>query len=283
MVSIERINEYVDLPSEESESMESRDTDVEWPQHGALTFKSVSLQYTPKGCSALRDISFNIRPREKIGVVGRTGAGKSSIIQALFRLARIDGSISIDGIDIATVTLKRLRSSIAIIPQEAVLFNGTMRSNLDPFAEHADEQLWMALEQVELRSTVAAMDGGLDCVMTGDSAGFSMGQRQLVCLARAILRKNRILILDEATANVDAQTDRLIQRSIRENFRSCTVLTIAHRLQTIEDSDRVLVMDAGRVVEFDRPTVLRRTRGGYFSRMCSESYLSGIGDQISRA
>lgn len=271
MTSIERIYEYVNLPVEQSKSIEPSNTDTDWPQFGAISFKSVSLQYTPKGSSALRDVSFTIEPREKIGIVGRTGAGKSSIIQALFRLARTDGSITIDGVDTATVTLHRLRSSIAIIPQEAVLFSGTIRSNLDPFGEHADEQLWTALEQVELRSTVAAMAGKLDCVISGDSAGFSMGQRQLMCLARAILRKNRILILDEATANVDAQTDRQIQRTIREQFGGCTVMTIAHRLQTIEDSDRVLVMDAGRVVEFDQPSVLKLTSGGYFARMYSKS------------
>lgn len=273
MTSIERVCEYAALPAEETKSADiSRVSKEEetWPSRGAIDFHSVSLCYSPTGGSVLRDISFRIEPREKIGICGRTGAGKSSIIQALFRLATIEGSILIDGHDTRSMPLRRLRAGIAIIPQQTALFSGTVRTNLDPFAEHADERLWRALEQVELRSAVAAMADGLQTPVSADSSAFSQGQRQLMCLARAILRRNRIVILDEATASVDAETDRLVQRTIRKHFVDCTVLTIAHRLQTIEDSDRVLVMDAGRVVEFDRPAMLRQREGGWFARMCAE-------------
>jgi len=204
----------------------------------------------------LKDITCSIKANEKIGIVGRTGAGKSSLITALFRLTEPEGRVLIDGIDSKSIGLHELRSKISIIPQDPVLFSGTMRKNLDPFSEYQEETLWAVLEAVNLKESVSELTGGLDSVMTEGGTNLSVGQRQLVCLARAILKRNRILVLDEATANVDQKTDSLIQLTIREKFKDCTVLTIAHRLNTIMDSDRIMVLDAGYLKEFDEPAIL---------------------------
>ncbi|XP_063983102.1 ATP-binding cassette sub-family C member 4-like [Diachasmimorpha longicaudata] len=237
---------------------------VNWPTEGSIVFKHVFMRYSDDTPAVLNDVDFVIAPREKIGIVGRTGAGKSSMISALFRLTKVEGVIEIDGIDTATVTLEDLRRHIAIIPQEPVLFSGTLRKNLDPFNEFSDHALWTALEQVELKETVVKEANGLDSKVVDKGGNFSVGQRQLVCLARAILRNNKILVLDEATANVDPHTDMLIQKTIRSKFMACTVLTIAHRLNTIMDSDKIIVMDNGRIVEFDHPYVLLKNRHGKF-------------------
>ena len=205
-----------------------------------------------------------------MGVVGRTGAGKSSIIQSLFRLAENEGQIFIDGIDIGVIGLHDLRKKISIIPQEPVLFSGSLRFNLDPFEERNDAELWRALDQVELFTIVSAMSGGIDGKVIDGGSNFSVGQRQLLCLARAILRNNKILILDEATANVDSETDNLIQQTIRRQFVDCTVITIAHRLNTVMDSDKVLVVDAGEVVEYDHPFELIKA-GGFFKQLLDQT------------
>ncbi|ETN58308.1 multidrug resistance protein 2 [Anopheles darlingi] len=271
MTSVERVVEYAEIPPEPPlESLAKHKPPSDWPRHGAIRFEQFSLRYSPQGDPVLRDMNLSIRPGEKIGIVGRTGAGKSSIIQALFRLAVNEGIIHVDGLDIGALGLHDLRKRISIIPQDPILFSGTVRENLDPFRQHADADLWKALEQVELRDTVRSMEGTLDGKMADGGANFSMGQRQLVCLARAILRNNRILILDEATANVDPETDKLIQRTIRQQFGDCTVLTIAHRLHTVMDSDRVLVMDAGRVAEFSHPHELLQ-RDGVLKRLVEQT------------
>ncbi|XP_050518318.1 probable multidrug resistance-associated protein lethal(2)03659 isoform X1 [Diabrotica virgifera virgifera] len=262
MTSVERVQEYADLKHEDDNY--TVEIDETWPEKGKIEFKNLSLQYSPNDPPVLKNLSFVIKPSEKVGIVGRTGAGKSSLIQAVFRLTHIDGSILIDDIDTKSVALKKLRSKISIIPQEPVLFSGTLRNNLDPFDEYSDEILWNALEQVELKSAVDDLPAGLDSKMAEGGSNFSVGQRQLVCLARAVIRSNKILVLDEATANVDPYTDSLIQKAIRKNFDKCTVLTIAHRINTIMDSDKVLVMDAGRVVEFDHPHTLLQNQNGVF-------------------
>lgn len=208
------------------------------------------------------------------GIVGRTGAGKSSVIQAIFRLANNEGTIKIDGVDISSVPLNILRQNISTIPQDAVLFSGSMRDNLDPFQTKSDDELWNALDQVELRHMVSNLPNGLDFQILENGGNFSMGQRQLVCLARAILQNNKILILDEATANVDASTDKFIQKTIRDKFAHCTVLTIAHRLKTVIDTDRVLIMDAGEGVEFDHSHNLLQNANSIFTKLVEETGFS---------
>ncbi|CAH1105143.1 unnamed protein product [Psylliodes chrysocephalus] len=269
MTSVERVQEYADLKQEEDNT--TYEPPADWPSNGEVEFSDMSLHYSPDDPPVLKNLSFTIKPNEKIGIVGRTGAGKSSLIQALFRLTYIDGKILLDGVDTKTVSLKKLRSKISIIPQEPVLFSGALRKNLDPFDEYKDEDLWNALDEVELKNAVNELPAGLDSKIAEGGSNFSVGQRQLVCLARAIVRNNKILVLDEATANIDPHTDGLIQTTIRKKFANCTVLTIAHRLHTIMDSDKVLVMDAGRSVEFDHPHTLLQDKQGIFYSLVQQT------------
>ncbi|XP_013167071.1 PREDICTED: probable multidrug resistance-associated protein lethal(2)03659 [Papilio xuthus] len=271
MTSVERVLEYTKLPQEAAlRSDPEKAPPADWPPEGAITFDNLSLKYTPDGNYVLHKLQFNVQPQEKIGIVGRTGAGKSSIIQALFRLAYLDGTIIIDGVDISTIGLHDLREKISIIPQEPVLFSGTMRKNLDPFDEFSDETLLKALNNVELLKAEEGVEA-LYKEVSESGCNFSVGERQLVCLARAIVRDERVLLLDEATANVDAQTDALIQTAIRLHFQRCTVLTIAHRLNTVIDSDKILVLDAGRLMEYEHPHVLLQNKKGYFRKMVAET------------
>ncbi|XP_069678149.1 ATP-binding cassette sub-family C member 4-like isoform X2 [Periplaneta americana] len=264
MTSVARIVEYTQLEEEPMyESPPDNKPPDGWPGKGEIEFVNTSLKYTETGKSVLADINLCIRPMEKVGIVGRTGAGKSSLISTLFRLALVEGSVKIDGLDTKYIGLHDLRCKISIIPQDPVLFSGTIRKNLDPFEKFSDNELWQVLEEVELKKAICS----LDMEVADSGSNFSVGQRQLMCLARAILRKNKILILDEATANVDPHTDSLIQKKVREKFANCTVLTIAHRLNTIVDSSKVLVIDAGKVMEFDHPHLLLQNRNGHFSKM----------------
>lgn len=213
-----------------------------------------------------------INPSEKIGVVGRTGAGKSSLTLALFRIIEASsGKILIDGTDISTLTLHDLRSRLTIIPQDPVLFEGTVRDNLDPFGKCSDVMLWQVLAKASLKVHIANLANGLESRILQNGENLSVGQRQLFCLARALLRKSRILVLDEATAAIDVETDALIQTTIRAEMKDCTVLTIAHRINTVLDNDRILVMDSGRAVEFDTPANLLANRSSRFYSLCKEA------------
>nr|XP_023011971.1 multidrug resistance-associated protein 4-like [Leptinotarsa decemlineata]XP_023011972.1 multidrug resistance-associated protein 4-like [Leptinotarsa decemlineata] len=268
MISVERVLQYTKLDKEGPfESLPTKKPPRDWPNRGAITFKSTYLRYAPELPVVLKNLNTEIKPCEKIGIVGRTGAGKSTLISSLFRLAPIEGTIAIDGLDTGEIGLNDLRLNISIIPQEPILFSASVRYNLDPFEKQTDETLWKALENVELKGVVS----DLNQQVSEGGSNFSAGQRQLICLARAIVRNNKILVMDEATANVDPGTDALIQKTIRERFKDCTVLTIAHRLNTIMDSDRVMVMDAGQAVEFAHPHDLLRNPEGYFSRMVKET------------
>lgn len=269
MTSVERVVEYMEITPEPDES--NKKPPQFWPESGMLEFLNVSLRYDVNEPYVLKNLNFAVHHRDKVGIVGRTGAGKSSLIYTLFRLADIEGNILIDKVNTKSISLNALRSKISIIPQEPVLFSGTLRSNLDPFDEFKDEELWRVLEQVELKNAVDDLPAGLNSTMSEGGSNFSVGQRQLLCLARAIMRNNRILIMDEATANVDPHTDALIQRTIRKKFKKCTVLTIAHRLNTIMDSDKVLVMDSGRIVEFGTPYELLENENGVFTGLVNQT------------
>ncbi|XP_044072656.1 ATP-binding cassette sub-family C member 4-like isoform X5 [Siniperca chuatsi] len=270
MTSVERVVEYAELESEapwETDKQPPHD----WPKTGSITFDRVNFSYSASERLVLKNLTAVFTSREKVGIVGRTGAGKSSLISALFRLAEPEGRIMIDGFLTSEIGLHTLRQKMSIIPQDPVLFTGSMRKNLDPFRQHTDEDLWNALQEVQMKAVVEDLPNKLETVLTESGSNFSMGQRQLVCLARAILRKNRILVIDEATANVDPRTDSLIQQTIRDKFQECTVLTIAHRLNTIIDCDRILVLAAGRIQEYDQPYVLLQNQDGLFYQMVQQT------------
>lgn len=264
MTSVERVLEYTNLPSELADA---KITPTFWPTNGAITFKSLSLRYSRNAEPMLRDLNVEIPAKTKIAIVGRTGAGKSSIAQALFRFAHIDGCIEIDGIDIMSVDLTQLRRSITIIAQESILFSGTVRDNMDPLREYSDADVWHALEEVDLKHVISRNKDGLAANITNGGANFSLGQRQLICLARAVLRQNQIVILDEATASIDGETDKIVQRMISEKFANSTVLTITHRIHSVMNYDKILVMDAGRAVEYDSPNRLMQQNDGFFKNL----------------
>uniref|UniRef100_A0A803VJK9 ATP binding cassette subfamily C member 4 (PEL blood group) n=1 Tax=Ficedula albicollis TaxID=59894 RepID=A0A803VJK9_FICAL len=269
MISVERVMEYTEL-EKEAPWETNKHPPPEWPNQGMIAFENVNFTYSLDGPLVLRHLSVLIKPKEKVGIVGRTGAGKSSLIAALFRLAEPEGRIWIDKYLTSELGLHDLRKKISIIPQEPVLFTGTMRKNLDPFNEYTDEELWNALEEVQLKEVVEDLPDKMETQLAESGSNFSVGQRQLVCLARAVLKKNRILIIDEATANVDPRTDEFIQKTIRETFAHCTVLTIAHRLNTIIDSDRIMVLDAGRLKEYGEPYILLQEQDSLFYKMVQQ-------------
>uniref|UniRef100_A0A8D3C892 ABC-type glutathione-S-conjugate transporter n=1 Tax=Scophthalmus maximus TaxID=52904 RepID=A0A8D3C892_SCOMX len=284
VVAVERVDEYTGIEKETSESWltlttaewinDNRPPD-KWPEEGRLEFEDYKVRYRPGLDLVLHGITCNIKSTEKIGIVGRTGAGKSSLTNCLFRIIEsAAGRILIDGIDISTIGLHDLRRRLTIIPQDPVLFSGTLRMNLDPFDTFSDEDIWRALELSHLTDFVAGLQEKLQYAVTEGGENLSVGQRQLLCLARALLRKSRILFLDEATAAVDLETDSLIQNTIRKEFSHCTVLTIAHRLHSILDCSRVMVLDAGKIVEFDSPSNLFEKRGQFYA-MAKDAGITG--------
>ncbi|XP_075781109.1 ATP-binding cassette sub-family C member 10 isoform X2 [Pelodiscus sinensis] len=266
MVSVERAEEYsTDIPIEPQEQLIQVAPD--WPSQGLVEFQQVVLVYRPGLPNALDGVTFTIYPGEKVGIVGRTGSGKSTIFLALFRMVELRGGhILLDNVDSRLVGLESLRSKLAIIPQDPFLFSGTIRENLDPLGQHTDSDLYQVLEQCHLQEVIAQM-GGLDCELGERGKSLSVGQRQLMCLARALLTQAKVLCIDEATASVDQKTDQLLQQTIRQRFTDKTVLTIAHRLNTILDSDRVLVMHAGKVAELDSPAALSKREDSLFQRL----------------
>ena len=274
MVSVERITEYACMDQERphhfpSDSRDSRFESEKWPHAGRVIFANVSMRYRPGLPLVLRSVNLTIKAGERVGIVGRTGSGKSSLISCLLRLVELEqdsgGKVYIDGVDIAGIGINLLRSAVAVIAQDPVLFSGTLRTNLDPFHQYNDNQLDDCVQRTLSLLNKQALS--LDTVVEENGANFSVGQRQLICIARALLCGCKVVILDEATAAVDVETDALIQKYIREGFRDATVLTIAHRLNTIMDSDRVLVMDNGCLAEFDTPKALREDRNSIFSHL----------------
>ncbi|GJZ62371.1 ABC transporter C family member 14-like protein [Tanacetum coccineum] len=257
MVSVERIKQFTNIPSEAEWVKKDNPPPSNWPSHGNVELKDLQVRYRPNTPLVIKGITLNIKGGEKIGVVGRTGGGKSTLIQVLFRLVEPSGgSIIIDGINISTLGLHDIRSRFGIIPQEPILFEGTVRSNIDPIGQHSDEEIWRSLERCQLSDVVASKPGKLDSAVVDNGDNWSVGQRQLLCLGRVMLKHSRLLFMDEATASVDSQTDAVIQKIIREDFADCTIISIAHRIPTVMDCDRVLVIDAGYAKEFDKPSRL---------------------------
>ncbi|CAF3719829.1 unnamed protein product [Rotaria sp. Silwood1] len=258
MTSGERIDEYSHLPPEEDEGGYKRlvKTSPEWPVHGTIEFRNYSLRHRSNLEYAIRNINLRIESGQKIGIIGRTGAGKSSLIKGIFRFidrSNVDGQILIDDVDISRITLNHLRSHLTVIPQQSILFSGTLRYNLDPYNSYSDEQCWKVLEEVQLKPFVMRHPEGLLMSVAESGNNLSIGQCQLITIARAILKKSEILLIDEATAHVDQKTDDLIQTIIKEKFQDRTVMTIAHRLNTVAKCDRILVLDNGMIVNYDTP------------------------------
>uniref|UniRef100_A0A8C1R931 ATP-binding cassette sub-family C member 5 n=1 Tax=Cyprinus carpio TaxID=7962 RepID=A0A8C1R931_CYPCA len=267
--SVERLLEYItNCVSEGPRSVKDANTSSGWPQEGTITFQKYSMRYRDNTPIVLNNLHINIKPGEKVGIVGRTGSGKSSLGVALFRLAEpAEGTIFIDDVDICKLGLRDLRSRLSVIPQDPVLFIGTVRYNLDPFNNYKDEELWLALEKTFMKDTIAKLPEKLHSPVVENGENFSVGERQLMCMARALLRNSKIILLDEATASIDSETDSMIQHTIRDGFQHCTMLTIAHRINTVLESDRILVMDQGKVVEFDPPQDLIQRPNSLFASL----------------
>ncbi|KAI1884962.1 hypothetical protein AGOR_G00215300 [Albula goreensis] len=268
--SVERINHYIKTLETEAPRHISGPSSPDscWPQEGNICFKNVEMRYRDNLPLVLKKLSFSIQAEETVGIVGRTGSGKSSLGVALFRLVELaGGSITIDGVNIAQIGLEDLRSKLSIIPQEPVLFIGTVRSNLDPWGQYSDTEIWDALERSHIKDTISQLPHSLDSEVTENGENFSVGERQLLCVARALLRHSKILLLDEATAAIDTENDRLIQETIRVCFAGCTMLIIAHRLNTVMSCNRVMVLDQGEIMEFDTPSVLLADENSRFHAM----------------
>ncbi|XP_077226576.1 multidrug resistance-associated protein 5 [Tasmannia lanceolata] len=271
IISIERIHQYCQIPGEAPPIIENCRPPSSWPENGRIEIIDLKVRYKESLPMVLHGITCTFPGGKKIGIVGRTGSGKSTLIQALFRLIEpVDGKIIIDSIDISTIGLHDLRSRLSIIPQDPTLFEGTIRGNLDPLEEHSDYEVWQALDKCQLGETIRQKEQKLDTPVLENGDNWSVGQRQLVSLGRALLKQARILVLDEATASVDTATDNLIQKIIRTEFRDCTVCTIAHRIPTVIDSNLVLVLSDGRVAEFDSPSRLLEDKHSMFMKLVSE-------------
>ncbi|CAK4132204.1 unnamed protein product [Aphanomyces euteiches] len=270
MTCVERLAHYTSLDGEDTAYDTSAEVPASWPEKGLIEFQNYSMRYREHLDLVLNDITFTVNGGEKIGICGRTGSGKSSLMSALFRMVpSATGSIKLDEVDIARISVSTLRSRLTIIPQDPVLFSGSLRFNLDPSNTCTDDELWTALKQVHLADFV----GSLEFEVSEKGGNVSVGQRQLLCIARALLRKSKVVVLDEATANIDLETDRLIQQMIKEGFHGVTRLIIAHRLETILDSDRILVLDAGQVKEFDAPATLLANRESAFAQLAERAHV----------
>ncbi|PHU23197.1 ABC transporter C family member 10 [Capsicum chinense] len=271
IISVERLNQYMHIPSEAPEVVKENRPPVNWPTRGKVEIQDLQIRYREDSPLVLRGINCTIEGGHKIGVVGRTGSGKTTLIGALFRLVEPSGGrILVDGIDISKIGLHDLRSRFGIIPQDPTLFNGTVRYNMDPLCQHTDEEIWEVLGKCQLKEPVEEKEKGLDSLVVEDGSNWSMGQRQLFCLGRALLRKAKILVLDEATASIDNATDMILQKTIRTEFANSTVITVAHRIPTVMDCTMVLAISDGKLVEYDEPMKLMKKEGSLFGQLVKE-------------
>ncbi|CAN6234819.1 unnamed protein product [Urochloa humidicola] len=283
MISVERILQYSRIPSEAPLVVDYYRPPHSWPQNGTINIRCLEVRYAEHLPSILRNISCTIPGRKKVGIVGRTGSGKSTFIQALFRIVEPrEGTIKIDNVDICKIGLHDLRGRLSIIPQDPTMFEGTVKGNLDPLNEYSDQRVWEVLDKCQLGDIVRKSPKKLDSTVVENGENWSMGQRQLFCLGRVLLKRSNILVLDEATASVDSSTDAIIQETIRQEFGDCTVLTVAHRIHTVIDSDLILVFSEGRIVEYDTPSKLLKNEKSEFSRLVKEYSMRSHGSS-SRA
>ncbi|CAI8586992.1 unnamed protein product [Vicia faba] len=272
IISVERILQYTSIQSEPPLVLEEENRPAaSWPAYGEVDIRNLQVRYASHLPLVLRGLTCTFRGGLKTGIVGRTGSGKSTLIQTLFRLIEpTAGEVIIDSINISAIGLHDLRSRLSIIPQDPTMFEGTVRSNLDPLEEYNDDQIWEALDKCQLGDEVRKKEGKLDSSVTENGENWSMGQRQLVCLGRVLLKKSKILVLDEATASVDTATDNLIQQTLRKHFTDSTVITIAHRITSVLDSDMVLLLDQGLIEEYDSPTTLLEDKSSSFAKLVAE-------------
>ncbi|CAN6242270.1 unnamed protein product [Urochloa humidicola] len=271
MISVERILQYSRIPSEAPLVVNCCRPTKSWPEIGAISIQCLEVRYAEHLPSVLRNLSCTIPGGKKVGIVGRTGSGKSTLIQALFRIVEArEGTIEIDSIDICKIGLHDLRGRLSIIPQDPTMFEGTVRGNLDPLNEFSDQCVWKILDKCQLGDIVRQSPKKLDSTVAENGENWSVGQRQLFCLGRVLLKRSNVLIHDEATASVDSATDAIIQETIRKEFRDCTVLTIAHRIHTVIDNDLILVFSDGRIIEYDTPSRLLENKNSEFSRLVKE-------------
>lgn len=268
MTSVERVMAYSSIDSEPGYKIKTLPP-ATWPYAGQVTFRNVFLRYYPGGPQVLKNLTFTAQGRRKLGIVGRTGDGKSSIIAALLRMPEADGEICIDGVPVNSIQLQESRRCISVLGQSPVLFSGSLRRNLDPLEQHRDDELWNVLEEVKLHNLVKNLQGQLDYELLGRGENLSVGERQLVCLARTLLQQSKIVILDEPTAHVDPNTERIIWGAVYEKLKDSTIITIAHRLNTIKDCDTILVLREGQVAEMDTIESLLGREGGIFNNMAA--------------
>ncbi|XP_047960012.1 LOW QUALITY PROTEIN: ABC transporter C family member 8-like [Salvia hispanica] len=270
IVSVERIKQYMNIPPEPPAVIPDNRPPASWPQKGRIELVELKIRYRPNAPVVLKGITCTFEEGKRVGVVGRTGSGKTTLISALFRLVEPHGGrILVDGLDICSIGLRDLRLKLSIIPQEPTLFRGSVRTNLDPLGLYSDDEIWKALEKCQLKSTISELPNLLESSVSDEGENWSMGQRQLFCLGRVLLKRNKILVLDEATASIDSNTDAILQRIIREEFSDCTVITVAHRVPTVIDSDMVLVLSYGKLVEYDEPSRLMEINSS-FSKLVAE-------------
>ncbi|BFG24302.1 hypothetical protein CerSpe_105780 [Prunus speciosa] len=274
IISVERIKQFMQISPEPPAIVEDKRPPSSWPNKGRIELHSLKIKYRANAPLVLKGMTCTFKEGTRVGVVGRTGSGKTTLISALFRLVEpASGTITIDGIDICSLGLKDLRMKLSIIPQEPTLFRGSIRTNLDPLGLYSDDEIWTALEKCQLKATVSSLPNLLDSSVSDEGENWSAGQRQLFCLGRVLLKRNRILVLDEATASIDSSTDAVLQRIIRQEFAECTVITVAHRVPTVIDSDMVMVLSYGKLVEYEEPSKLLDTNS-YFSKLVAEYWSS---------